>query len=394
MSFSILLAADRLVTSRLARWRPLRDLNPRAKRQRLALASMASSPLARTPGVFASGVTWAVLLISNCGAGVHSVIGSVVLDSISVTNCFEGVGTVFTATFSATNLLIVNSLFEGIHSEGTGSMTVTNATVYGGGNGVYGFGNLTLRNSIVANTRNGVEGTSTTQVLYSNIFNNLTNYVGVSPGTGTISQNPLFVAAPTDLRLLQGSPSIDTGDPTNAAAHDLIGVLRPLDGDALNGAAFDMGAFEYVRPVLCGDGLVEGSEECDDANTTPGDGCAADCTVEPFCGDGTLDDGEECDDATIRRATVAPLTAPKKAAEPAARRAAVGKRAAVDMVASAPSAARAESAGAPTALSLRRARAKRVAHGGSPHSRSSPASASPGGNGTRYSRQLGVPGWF
>jgi cysteine-rich repeat protein len=236
------------------------------------------------------------LSISNCTAGVHSIIGSVVLDSISVTNCFEGVGTVFTATFSASNLLVVNSLAEGIHSDGSGSMNITNATVFGGGTGVWGRGNLTLRNSIVTNTRTGIDGDSTTQVLHSNVFNNLTNYVGVTPGTGTISQDPLFVAAPTDLRLLQGSPCIDAGNPTNAPDHDLLGILRPLDGDAVNGAAFDMGAFEYVRPVLCGDGLVEGGEECDDGNNAPGDGCAADCTIEPFCGDGTLDDGEECDD--------------------------------------------------------------------------------------------------
>ena len=49
----------------------------------------------------------------------------------------------------------------------------------------------------------------------------------------------------------------------------------------------------------CGDGVVEGIEECDDGNTTAGDGCAADCTtelVEGVCGDGTLNTGEECDD--------------------------------------------------------------------------------------------------
>lgn len=34
--------------------------------------------------------------------------------------------------------------------------------------------------------------------------------------------------------------------------------------------------------AVCGDGLVqEGVEECDDMNTDPGDGCAADCTIEP-----------------------------------------------------------------------------------------------------------------
>ncbi|MCO4745935.1 MAG: DUF4215 domain-containing protein [Proteobacteria bacterium] len=61
--------------------------------------------------------------------------------------------------------------------------------------------------------------------------------------------------------------------------------------------------------AICGDGLVLGDEACDDADTAPGDGCDADCAVEPgwvcvgepsdcaeTCGDGVLDDGEGCDD--------------------------------------------------------------------------------------------------
>jgi len=33
--------------------------------------------------------------------------------------------------------------------------------------------------------------------------------------------------------------------------------------------------------ALCGNGIVEGSETCDDGNTTAGDGCAVNCRVEP-----------------------------------------------------------------------------------------------------------------
>ncbi|MEZ4438398.1 MAG: myxococcus cysteine-rich repeat containing protein [Polyangiaceae bacterium] len=33
-------------------------------------------------------------------------------------------------------------------------------------------------------------------------------------------------------------------------------------------------------PIVCGDGVVVGFEECDDGNTEPGDGCDADCRVE------------------------------------------------------------------------------------------------------------------
>ncbi len=49
--------------------------------------------------------------------------------------------------------------------------------------------------------------------------------------------------------------------------------------------------------IECGDNILDPpGEECDDGNTTDGDGCSATCTIEPFCGDGTLDPGEECDD--------------------------------------------------------------------------------------------------
>ncbi len=47
----------------------------------------------------------------------------------------------------------------------------------------------------------------------------------------------------------------------------------------------------------CGNGIVESAlgEECDDGNTSSGDGCSTDCLSE-FCGDGELQGNEECDD--------------------------------------------------------------------------------------------------
>ena len=56
-------------------------------------------------------------------------------------------------------------------------------------------------------------------------------------------------------------------------------------------------------PPCCGDGHVDAGEECDDGNTTNGDGCSATCKQEelppppkPCCGDGHVDSGEQCDD--------------------------------------------------------------------------------------------------
>ncbi len=64
-----------------------------------------------------------------------------------------------------------------------------------------------------------------------------------------------------------------------------------------------------VCTATCGDGLIVGSEQCDDGNQTDGDGCAASCTIEPnytcamepsvcapICGDGLVTGSEPCDD--------------------------------------------------------------------------------------------------
>jgi cysteine-rich repeat protein len=48
--------------------------------------------------------------------------------------------------------------------------------------------------------------------------------------------------------------------------------------------------------VICGDGLENGNEECDDGNLTNGDGCESNC--QDTCGNGQINESnnEECDD--------------------------------------------------------------------------------------------------
>lgn len=49
--------------------------------------------------------------------------------------------------------------------------------------------------------------------------------------------------------------------------------------------------------VICGNGIVEGDEACDDGDNnsdTIADACRSDCR-EAFCGDGVQDTGEACD---------------------------------------------------------------------------------------------------
>ncbi len=90
------------------------------------------------------------------------------------------------------------------------------------------------------------------------------------------------------------------------------GNTRSGDGCAAN-CALEPG-FACPQPgapctIPCGDGIVLGSEICDDGNAQPGDGCRADCHPElgwtcppaggrctPVCGDGRTVGNEPCDD--------------------------------------------------------------------------------------------------
>ncbi|MFH2005055.1 MAG: DUF4215 domain-containing protein [bacterium] len=49
--------------------------------------------------------------------------------------------------------------------------------------------------------------------------------------------------------------------------------------------------------IYCGNGVLEGSEVCDDANFVAGDGCSPDCLSDETCGNGYADSvvGEQCD---------------------------------------------------------------------------------------------------
>lgn len=64
-------------------------------------------------------------------------------------------------------------------------------------------------------------------------------------------------------------------------------------------------AGQICHRTTCGDSLVEGSEQCDDSNNIPYDGCSPTCTIEPVCangvctavcGDGLKFPQEQCDD--------------------------------------------------------------------------------------------------
>lgn len=78
--------------------------------------------------------------------------------------------------------------------------------------------------------------------------------------------------------------------------------LLPLaGGEACSNACLLTGSVGAVS--VCGNGLRERGEDCDDGNTTGGDHCSASClnegTTAPVCGNGTRDVGEDCDDGNV-----------------------------------------------------------------------------------------------
>lgn len=56
--------------------------------------------------------------------------------------------------------------------------------------------------------------------------------------------------------------------------------------------------FHVAEAPVCGDGIVQDGEKCDDGNTAYNDGCSGTCTIEHLCccGNGEVEPGETCDD--------------------------------------------------------------------------------------------------
>jgi len=80
----------------------------------------------------------------------------------------------------------------------------------------------------------------------------------------------------------------------------LVQPLNEVCDDGVNDGTYDSCSADcQMRSAHCGDGIVNGPEECDQglgANLGEYGGCNPDCTRAPFCGDGFVQGEEECDD--------------------------------------------------------------------------------------------------
>jgi parallel beta-helix repeat protein len=175
---------------------------------------------------------------------------------------------------------VVNSIVTGnaqgiyIESSVDAFTTIINSTLHANGNGltVAGLAGATaivdVVNSIVTGGQIGFftatpdSGTTNVTVTSSDVWgNSSSNYFGPVVVNGSISVDPKYVnASGGDFRLQAGSPCIDTGTADGAPISDFAFVSRPQDGDGVAGAAFDMGAFEFVppKPAPMGGGAAKG----------------------------------------------------------------------------------------------------------------------------------------
>jgi cysteine-rich repeat protein len=138
---------------------------------------------------------------------------------------------------------------------------------------------------------------------------------------GCSVSNPLFEVSggPTDSTSFSSSGDVgatSTGEPVTSTTRPEsgsdtggsgTGSQTSTGGDPLTGGSTDVGADSSSGVVsgidtdgaICGNGVLEAGEECDDGNNVSDDGCSESCTQEVqagFCGNGVVEDGEGCDD--------------------------------------------------------------------------------------------------
>jgi fibro-slime domain-containing protein len=119
-----------------------------------------------------------------------------------------------------------------------------------------------------------------------------------------------------------GGVADNRGIDANASSPDLgsdigrdVGIVvinlpdAPAVSEAGGTSCVTTGGLVYCFSTTCGNRVLEGAEDCDDGNTTGGDGCTNECKIEPGwsclapgvrcqpkCGDGLQTGGEQCDD--------------------------------------------------------------------------------------------------
>lgn len=194
--------------------------------------------------------------ISSNGCGVYSYYTSPAVSNNTITrnngngvSCFHG-SPIITDNIIAGNDAVTGGGISCVE----GSPTVTNNTIYGnsviddgGGILVTGASSPQISNNIIAsNLGAGIDCSACTgsPTLRNNcVYDN--NYLGISPGTGDISEDPLLVNPDDrDFHIASNSPCVDAGwnSAPMLAEKDMDNNPRIWNG------VVDIGAYEYALP--------------------------------------------------------------------------------------------------------------------------------------------------
>ena len=154
---------------------------------------------------------------------------------------------------SAGNIYLINNVLYGMRQgiavfAAGGSVYIYNNTVNATELGIIGNASATVRAK--NNISNGSSDNYFSSFHVSSDYN-ISNLAGDAPGANSLNSTTVNFADASagDFRLLPESPGIDQGvdlssDPNYPFNTDIIGTLRP------QGAAWDIGAFEYVDPFV------------------------------------------------------------------------------------------------------------------------------------------------
>ncbi len=139
-------------------------------------------------------------------------------------------------------------------------------------------GTPTSTTASASDTMSGSESASATET--TTVSGSESN--SATDSTSATDTDPTATATDTD----PTATATDT-DPT-ATATD-TDPTAGTDTDPTSGTDTEASASDTDMPMpVCGDGVVEGDEVCDDGNNENGDGCQADCTLPCLPGDGGM----------------------------------------------------------------------------------------------------------
>ncbi|MEO1083517.1 MAG: choice-of-anchor Q domain-containing protein, partial [Acidobacteriota bacterium] len=228
------------------------------------------------------------------GLGVHDLASATLTDStVSGNSTFidqSGGGDGAGIYAAGQNLELTNVTVSGNEAEGSGggvavvsglyrfeSITVTDNSVDDGDGGGVFFAEEedgTIGNSVIAgNTDNGDGAAPDCAGLVDSVGYNLVGVADSSCGFISVGDQTGSAASPlaaglgpladnggdTDTHApLDGSPTVDLGDPVDCPASDQRGLARPFDGDGDGDARCDIGAVESGQVFIFSDGFESG----------------------------------------------------------------------------------------------------------------------------------------